>query len=203
MASSSAGGMITRPSLRNVHAPTACPSRRSAVSHRMVASEPVTDRFGPRSMPTSTAPVTAEGACAACTAVPAISPAGRLFRTLHASASTIPAPQAVPCADRAAASCSRLASWSSSPVRPSASTSTNNPATSGSTPQEMPRSTPQGACRARQQHRRRSQCAGRAGRCAELPIHRGRRHQHGRRQHDADARHPPAGWQRGDLDIPR
>jgi len=34
---------------------TVWPSRRGAVSHRMVASEPVNDRFGPRSTPIRTA----------------------------------------------------------------------------------------------------------------------------------------------------
>ncbi len=42
-----AGG--TAPSLRNCQAPTCCASRRSAMSQRMVASEPVTERLGPRS----------------------------------------------------------------------------------------------------------------------------------------------------------
>ena len=43
--------MTMIPSFRNVQALTRKPSRRSAVSHRMVASEPVTDKFGPRSTP--------------------------------------------------------------------------------------------------------------------------------------------------------
>ena len=55
LASSRAGGITSIPSLRNCQAVTLCPSRRRAVSHRMVASEPVTDRFGPRSTPISTA----------------------------------------------------------------------------------------------------------------------------------------------------
>ncbi len=37
--------------LRNGQAPTSIFSRRSATSQRMVASDPVTDRFGPRSTP--------------------------------------------------------------------------------------------------------------------------------------------------------
>src|SRR5713226_5169804 len=62
--SKSAGGMTTRPSLRNRDAPTTSPSRRKAISHRMVASEPVTDRFGPRSTPIRIAPETCAGTCA-------------------------------------------------------------------------------------------------------------------------------------------
>ena len=44
-ASSNAGGMMTAPSFRKRQALTSCPSRRKAVSHRMVASEPVTDKI--------------------------------------------------------------------------------------------------------------------------------------------------------------
>ena len=62
--SSSAGGITARPSLRNREAPTCSPSRRSAISQRMVASEPVTDRLGPRSTPIRIAPVTWVGTCA-------------------------------------------------------------------------------------------------------------------------------------------
>jgi hypothetical protein len=75
-ANSRAGGMTTRPSLRNCEAATCSPSRRSAISHRMVASEPatgwwqasrsVTERFGPRSTPIRIAPVTCAGTWAAC-----------------------------------------------------------------------------------------------------------------------------------------
>jgi hypothetical protein len=42
----SAGGMTRNPRRRNVDIVTAWRSRRSAVNQRMVASEPVTDRFG-------------------------------------------------------------------------------------------------------------------------------------------------------------
>ena len=56
IASRSAGGIITMPSFRNDPTPTVWPSRRSAMSHRMVASEPVTDRLGPRLTPIRTAP---------------------------------------------------------------------------------------------------------------------------------------------------
>jgi hypothetical protein len=57
-ASSKAGGMTTIPSFRNCQAATRSPSRRKAISQRIVASEPVTERFGPRSTPIRIAPVT-------------------------------------------------------------------------------------------------------------------------------------------------
>jgi hypothetical protein len=44
-ANTSAGGMTSTPSLRKLQAPTSKPSRLSPLSHRMVASEPVTERF--------------------------------------------------------------------------------------------------------------------------------------------------------------
>jgi hypothetical protein len=47
----SAGGMTTMPSFRNCHAVTASPSRLRAVNQRIVASDPVTERLGPRSTP--------------------------------------------------------------------------------------------------------------------------------------------------------
>ncbi len=53
-----AGGITNMPSRRKRSAPTCSPSRRSATSHRIVASEPVTDRFGPRSTPIRIAAVT-------------------------------------------------------------------------------------------------------------------------------------------------
>ena len=45
-ASSKATGITTTPSRRNCQADTSTPSRRMAVSQRIVASEPVTDRLG-------------------------------------------------------------------------------------------------------------------------------------------------------------
>jgi hypothetical protein len=44
-----AGRMTNMPIRRNFHVPTSSPSRRRTINQRMVASEPVTDRFGPRS----------------------------------------------------------------------------------------------------------------------------------------------------------
>src|SRR5258708_34051310 len=63
--SNSAGGMTRRPSLRNRRDEIYSPSRRTAISHRMVASEPVTERLGPRSTPTRIAPATCPGTRAA------------------------------------------------------------------------------------------------------------------------------------------
>src|ERR1700693_1058504 len=103
-ASSSAGGMTTRPSLRNCQAATCSPSRRSAISHRMVASDPVTERFGPRSTPIRIAPVTCAGTCAAWLTVAAISPAGRLLTRFDAKATTTPAIHDVIWGDAVAAS---------------------------------------------------------------------------------------------------
>ena len=60
-ASKSAGGITRKPSLRKRPAPTVSPSRRNAASHRIVASDPVTERFGPRSTPTRAALVTMSG----------------------------------------------------------------------------------------------------------------------------------------------
>ena len=56
-----AGGVTSRPSLRNGQAPTSIFSRRSATSQRMVASDPVTDRLGPRSTPIRIALMTGAG----------------------------------------------------------------------------------------------------------------------------------------------
>ena len=49
--STSADGVTRRPNPRNRRDAIFTPSRRNAISHRMVASEPVTDRLGPRSTP--------------------------------------------------------------------------------------------------------------------------------------------------------
>ena len=64
-ARTSAGSITTAPSLRKCQLLTVIFSRRKAISHRMVASEPVTERLGPRSMPISSALVTGTGTCAA------------------------------------------------------------------------------------------------------------------------------------------
>jgi hypothetical protein len=58
---SNAGGITIIPKRRNVHAFTSIPSLRRATSQSVVAREPVTDKFGPRSTPTSIALVAVEG----------------------------------------------------------------------------------------------------------------------------------------------
>ena len=89
---SRAGGITRQPSARKRQALTVWPSRRKATSHRIVASDPVTDRLGPRSTPMSTAPVSSGDACAPPATVPAINPSGRLLTTLHSTATRLPAP---------------------------------------------------------------------------------------------------------------
>jgi hypothetical protein len=64
-AETNAGSVTTTPSLRKTQAVTWMPSRRRAVNQRMVAREPVTEKFGPRSTPTRTALATGVGAWAA------------------------------------------------------------------------------------------------------------------------------------------
>src|SRR5436190_1344497 len=56
-----AGGVIKSPSRTNVNIVTSCRSRLSVTSQRMVASDPATDKFGPRSTPISTALETCAG----------------------------------------------------------------------------------------------------------------------------------------------
>src|SRR5258707_8774622 len=90
----------------------------------MVASDPVTDRFGPRSTPVRSAPVTCGGADAAVAADPAISPTGRLFIRLQASATIAPAIQLVAAAELRAAICSTTLARSIAPVRANPSTIT-------------------------------------------------------------------------------
>ena len=82
----SAGGITCAPTLRKVQKLTFSFSRRIALNQRMVASDPVIERFGPMSTPISTASTTRCGACA-CTSVElAMSPAGRLLIRLLATA---------------------------------------------------------------------------------------------------------------------
>jgi ubiquinone/menaquinone biosynthesis C-methylase UbiE len=85
-ASNNAGVMTSAPILRNSHAPMRTPSLRSTISHRIVASDPVTDKFGPRSTPISTASRTGPVSRIALTALPASRPDGRLFMTLDSAA---------------------------------------------------------------------------------------------------------------------
>ncbi len=99
----------------------------------MVASEPVTDRLGPRSMPIAIAERTSAGIGPELAAVPATRPAGRLFIRLDANATIAPAPHAV--ARGAAWAAARRVSVRAAirPVWPTPATSTNRPATRAST----------------------------------------------------------------------
>ena len=56
------------------------------MSHRIVAKDPVTDRFGPRSIPMSIAFARWPDAAEACSALAPISPTGRLLTRFEATA---------------------------------------------------------------------------------------------------------------------
>ena len=71
------------------------------------------------------------------TADPAISPTGRLFMRLQATATIAPATQLVAAVEPCVSACSIRPSCSIAPVRASPSTITKSPATSGNTLQEM------------------------------------------------------------------
>ena len=94
------------------------------------------------------------GRFAAAAAEPAISPAGRLFIRLLATATMVPAPSAVAGNDSSVAACSHWLSAPRTPVRPNPSTRTNRPATSGSTSHEIPLSRSHGASRLRRNRTR-------------------------------------------------
>ena len=68
--------MTTAPTLRKRQNPTLSPSRRIAVSQRIVASDPVIERLGPRSTPIRSASTTFFGGWACARVVLAIRPAG-------------------------------------------------------------------------------------------------------------------------------
>src|ERR1700722_10659102 len=55
VASNKAGGMTSIPAFRNAQPVIFSPSRRSTISQRTVANDPVTDKLGPRSTPIRTA----------------------------------------------------------------------------------------------------------------------------------------------------
>ena len=61
-----------------------------ATSHRIVAGEPVTERFGPRSTPTSSAPVACAGNCAELATVAAMSPMGGFLMRFDPKATAVP-----------------------------------------------------------------------------------------------------------------
>jgi hypothetical protein len=138
-ASRSAGGRTSTPSLRKLQAPTSSPSRLRAVSHRMVASEPVTERFGPRSTPTRIALVTRSGV-GDLRGAPGDETCGQIVHQVAGKGVEDPGSPGRLGSDCSAAERSTSPSARMRPVLPSASTSTNRPATSGSAPQEMPSS---------------------------------------------------------------
>src|SRR5262249_16226672 len=76
------------PTLKKLQALTSSFSRRRAMSHRIVAREPVTDRFGPRSIPISIALASCFDMADACSALAPISPTGRLLIRFEPTAKT-------------------------------------------------------------------------------------------------------------------
>jgi hypothetical protein len=134
VAPSRAGTITTAPIFRNSQAPISWPSRRNAISHRMVAREPVTDRFGPRSTPIRIASFS----CGAMLdALAAKSADGRLLIALDSPA----IPKAAP---RLPAQVGRVLRYSmpdarapAAPARFIPATKTNRPATSGITLHEI------------------------------------------------------------------
>jgi hypothetical protein len=75
----SATGMAMMPILKNSHAVITTFSRRRAMSQRIVPSEPVTERLGPRSTPIRIACATTLVSCTCRIAEPLIRPTGKLF----------------------------------------------------------------------------------------------------------------------------
>jgi len=128
--------MTSTPSFKNCPALTSILSRRRATSHRIVASEPVTERLGPRSIPISMALFIVSETCALCNTLPVIRPAGRLFITLQSSATPMPIAQAVLVTDCSAPVLRSAVSQRVTPVLLRAPTKMNNPATRGSTDQD-------------------------------------------------------------------
>src|SRR6185437_7942782 len=138
-----AGGITRIPYRKNFPKLTSSPSRRKAISHKIVASEPVTERFGPRSTPISTAfrstfeTAKPEWIVAGFIALAATRPTGRLFAAF-ASTLTPKAADKAPSVGPSLAAAVRAALLSeSAPAGLTASTRTNNPATKGSTLHEM------------------------------------------------------------------
>src|SRR5882757_7980730 len=143
-ATTNAGGMTTIPSFRNCHAVTASPSRLKAISHRIVASEPVTERLGPRSTPINIPLVTCRGTLALWLTVAATKPVGRLFIRFEAKATMMPAPKEASRGEYAATSRSICVAEFKIPICATPATNMNSPATSGNTPHEISRNTGSG-----------------------------------------------------------
>src|SRR5580698_7692317 len=95
---SRAMGAATTPILKNDHALTDCFSRRRTISQRIVASDPVTERLGPRSTPMSSAFRNVSGTWVWLSAAPVRRPEGRLLMTFERKV-TPKAPARSPCQD--------------------------------------------------------------------------------------------------------
>src|ERR1700733_4385866 len=134
----SATGIAIIPTLKNSHAVISTFSRRSAISHKIVASDPVTERFGPRSTPIKIACVTTLLPCECRIAAPLINPTGKLFIPFESNATADAAtPFAIQLA-QAEMRCTPSIPIRSSPPFCNASTITKSPATSGSTDHDTP-----------------------------------------------------------------
>src|ERR1039458_2260274 len=145
----SATGMAIMPILKNSQAVISTFSRRRAMSQRIVASEPVTERLGPRSTPIRIACATTVVSCACRIAAPLIRPTGKLFIPFESNATTR---AAVPLATQRVVSASARSPVSPKRRRPAfcnASTMTKRPATNGSTDQDTPFATLSGMLRSR------------------------------------------------------
>src|SRR6266852_507414 len=145
----SATGMAMRPILKNSQAVITTFSRRRAMSQRIVASEPVTERLGPRSTPISIACATTLVSCACRIAAPLIRPTGKLLIPFETNAATR---AAVPLATQVVVSASPRRPVSPKRSRPAfcnASTMTKSPATNGRTDQDTPFATFSGTLRSR------------------------------------------------------
>ena len=66
------------------------PSRRKAISQSIVAKEPVTERFGPKSTPINTAFFTISGACANLKTFPTIKPRRQVIHKIAGNRNTEP-----------------------------------------------------------------------------------------------------------------
>ena len=139
---------MTTPSFRNCHAvdDLALPAerdqpqdRRKRTRYRKIGAEVDADQY---------CRLSRDGDVGAWLTVAAISPAGRLFIRFDANATTTPAPKAVGAARLPRRhEAARVERSAARRFARRAATSTNNPATSGSTPHDISRSTGSGDCR--------------------------------------------------------
>ncbi len=86
VATNKAGAITTNPTFKNRQPLISSPSRRNAISHNTVAKDPVTERFGPKSTPISTASRMCAGAENAWIAPPASNPDGKLLTRFDSTA---------------------------------------------------------------------------------------------------------------------